>query len=36
MNRQVKNQKERRAKLKEYFKDDQRVDVNDERTFYIP
>lgn len=36
MNRLVKNQKERRAKLKKHFKDDKTVNVNDERTFYIP
>jgi hypothetical protein len=36
MNRLVQNQKDRRSKLKEHFKDDPTVDMMDERTFYNP
>ena len=36
MSRLVSNQKNRRSKLKEHFKDDPNVNMMDERTFYNP
>lgn len=34
MNRLVSNQRERRKKLEEIFKDDSNVNINDDRTYY--
>ena len=36
MNRLVGNEHQRRKALKELFKDDPKIDVKDDRTFYIP